>query len=225
MNQDLHDWCRAEGIQLQLTAPYLPPQNGVAEHMNCMLIELACAMLASAQLPEFLWEQAVGHTAYMHNMSYLSSPRLVKMTPYQVWYGQKPNVAHLREFAAPVWILKQGQNITCKMLLKSEQKAYMGNNDCSKAIKYYNMAIRNILTLYNFCFLTPTIPSPLEEIVIEDDLEGHSDKGENAPLCEGEEEGEGTQSSTPEPESESLRKHKRGIEKEPDIDDIGPQKI
>ena len=79
-----------------------------------------------------------------------------------------------------------------KMLPKSEQKAYVRNDDHSKAIKYYNTAMRNILTLHNFHFLTPTIPSPPEEIIIEDNPEGHSDKGENTPLCEREEEEEGT---------------------------------
>ena len=225
MNQDLCNWYGAEGMQLQLTAPYSPPQNGVAKHMNHMLVELVRAMLALAQLPEFLWEQAVEHTVYVYNMAYSSSPRLVKTTLYQVWYGQKLNIAHLQEFRAPVWILKQGQNITYKMLPKSEWKAYVGNDDRSKAIKYYNTATRNILTLCNFHFLTPTIPLPPEEIVVEDNLEGHSDKGENAPSYEGEEEGEGMRSSIPEIESESSRKRKRGVEEEPDIDDIGPQKM
>ena len=41
VNEDLRTWTQSQGIQLQLTAPYSPPQNGVAERMNRMLVELA----------------------------------------------------------------------------------------------------------------------------------------------------------------------------------------
>jgi len=34
LNENLKSWCHAEGIQLQMTAPYSPSQNGIAEQMN-----------------------------------------------------------------------------------------------------------------------------------------------------------------------------------------------
>src|SRR6202453_665188 len=34
VNEKLERWCQEEGIELRLTAPYSPPQNGVAERMN-----------------------------------------------------------------------------------------------------------------------------------------------------------------------------------------------
>jgi transposase InsO family protein len=45
INKDLIDWCHEKGMELQLTAPYSPSQNGVAERMNHTLVELARAML------------------------------------------------------------------------------------------------------------------------------------------------------------------------------------
>ena len=41
INQDLCNWCREQGIEIQITAPYSPAQNGAAEHMNRTLVELA----------------------------------------------------------------------------------------------------------------------------------------------------------------------------------------
>ena len=29
--------------------------------------------------------------------------------PYEKWFTKKPNISHLREFGAPVWVLLQGQ--------------------------------------------------------------------------------------------------------------------
>jgi hypothetical protein len=60
------------------------------------------------------------------------------------------------------------------MLPKSEHHAYIGYNDGSKAIKYYNAATRNILTSHNYKFLQiDQLPTP-EEIVINPPNQGES---------------------------------------------------
>jgi len=210
VNESLRDWSNTEGIQLQLTAPYSPSQNGVAERMNRTLVELSRAMLVASKLPEFLWEPAVAHAAYLRNMSYTTS--LVNATPYQIWHGRKPNVSNLREFGAPVWVLMQGQTIQRKMLPKSQRRAYVGYDEGSKAIQYYNAATKNVLTSRNFRFLTPTEPSPPEEIIVEPD-----EQGENAPSNEGEED-----RSTRSDEQESTTRKRKATDT--DIDEREPIK-
>ena len=141
-------------------------------------------------MPEFLWELAARHAAYVRNMSYTKF--IPSATPYQLWNGKKPNVAHLREFGTPVWILAQGQRIPHKMLPKSHRRAYIGNDNGSKSILYYNAATRAILTSRNFRFLIPSTPSPPEDIVIDGELEGEY----NDPAREGKPQ-EDTQSIIP----------------------------
>ena len=87
-------------MEIQLTALYSPLQNGVAEHMNHTLVELAHAMIMASKLPEFLWEQAVAHAAYVQNHAYTTA--VSGRTPFQGWNG---NVSHLHESGTPVWIL------------------------------------------------------------------------------------------------------------------------
>ena len=164
INKDLQDWCHAKGMEIELTAPYSPSQNGVAERMNRTLVELARAMITASGLPEFLWEPAVAHAAYVRNRSYTMA--ITDKTPYEGWYGSKPNVAHLREFGAPVWVLLQGQNVARKILPKSKRRAYVGYNDASKSVLYYNAETRKILTSRNYVFLTPREKEPDEEIVV-----------------------------------------------------------
>ena len=214
VNEALKNWCHSQGIELQVTAPYSPSQNGVAERMNRTLVELARTMLTAAQLPEFLWEPAVAHAAYLRNLSYTKSR--AKATPYQLWRGRKPSVTHLREFGAPVWVLLQGQRIQRKMLPKSLRRAYVGFDEGSKSIKYYNAATRTILTLRNFCFLSPAEPSPPEELAIDSDapLQGECD-----PPFEGERE-DGTCRAAPKNGPESSRKRKA----ETNIDPREPRK-
>jgi hypothetical protein len=68
------------------------------------------------------------------------------------------------------------------MLSKSECRAYIGYNNGSKAIKYYNATTRNILTSQNYKFLDiDMLPTP-EEIGI-DPLEiskDHLDQGKSS---------------------------------------------
>ena len=106
--------------------------------MNRTLVKLAHTMLLASELLEFLWEAVVAHTAYLRNMSY-TKPK-VKGTPYQLWHGHKPNVSHLCEFGAPIWVLLQGQRVQRKMLPKSLRQAYVGYDKGSKSVIYYNAA-------------------------------------------------------------------------------------
>ena len=128
--------------------------------MNRTLIELARAMLRAAALPEFLWESAVEHAAYLRNRAYSSV--LEDSTPLELWHGSKPDITHLREFGAPVWVLLQGQRAQRKMLPKSLRRAYVGHDDGSHSIKYYVAESRKILKSRNFQFLSPSddLPSP-----------------------------------------------------------------
>jgi transposase InsO family protein len=65
VNQILRNWCNEHGIQLQSTAPYTPQQNGVAEHFNRSLVELARAMRDAKNIPISLWPTTIAHAAYL----------------------------------------------------------------------------------------------------------------------------------------------------------------
>jgi hypothetical protein len=70
INEDLKSWCHKQRIEINQTAPYSPSQNGVAKQMNHTLVELTWTMHAATNLPEFLWEQATAHAAYLRNQFY-----------------------------------------------------------------------------------------------------------------------------------------------------------
>ena len=126
--------------------------------MNRTLVELAHAMINAHDLPEFLWEQAVTHAAYLRNRVFTSP--LGDHTPYEIWHNKKPNVFHLREFGAPVWILHQGQAKQRKLQTKSKRRAYVGYDDGSNSVLYYSADTCKILSSWNFRFLTQTTTPP-----------------------------------------------------------------
>ena len=179
VNDALQTWCQTKGIENQLTAPYSPSQNGVAERANRTLVELARAMMNAQSIPEFLWEHAIDHAAYIRNRSYTRT--LEGETPYELWHGTKPSVAHLREFGTPVWVLLQGQAEQRKILPKSKKRLYVGHEDGPQAIKYYNAEVRKVLTSRNYRFLTPAkeAPSP-DVIVVAPDAQCEGEQGRDA---------------------------------------------
>ena len=65
INKDPKAWCTEHSINIQTTAPYSPEQHGIAEWLNCTLIELACSMLIAWGLPTYLWAKAVKYTSYI----------------------------------------------------------------------------------------------------------------------------------------------------------------
>src|SRR6266851_2055581 len=127
VNNSLLEWLYSKGMEVHMTAPHSPSQNSIAKRMNQTLEDLARAMRLAADLPVFLWEQAITHVAYVHNRAYSSA--LKTAMPYERWHGYKPDVSHLHEFGTPGWILFQGQKVQLKMEAKSKQRALIGYED------------------------------------------------------------------------------------------------
>ena len=161
INDTLKTWCAQKGVDINMTAPYSPSQNGVAERMNRTLVELVRTMLRVQRLPEFLWEPATAHAAYLRNRSY---SRFVEgATPYERMLRNKLNVEHLCEFVSSVWILAKGPGAPRKMLPKSNERLLVSFDDGSCAVKYYNKDTRKILTSRNYKFVQNQKDLPIVE--------------------------------------------------------------
>jgi len=93
-------------------------------------------------------------------------------TPYEAWFGSKPDVSHLWEFGTPVYVLVQPQKTQLKLAPRSKQQIFVGYDDGSNSVKYYNPKTRKILTSRNFKFLTnlPVKSGTPEPIQINQDL-------------------------------------------------------
>ena len=91
------------GIERRLTVACNPEQNGVAERLNRTLIETARYLLIESGLPQPLWAEAVLAANYVCNRC--PSKALNGKTPYEVWFGVKPEIKHTMEFGSQVFIL------------------------------------------------------------------------------------------------------------------------
>jgi transposase InsO family protein len=68
-NRELEEFCEKKGIAHQLTPPYSPESNGVAERFNRTLQEKIRCMLDDAGLPDEFWGEAGVTAAFLRNLS------------------------------------------------------------------------------------------------------------------------------------------------------------
>uniref|UniRef100_A0A0K8UDK8 Retrovirus-related Pol polyprotein from transposon TNT 1-94 n=1 Tax=Bactrocera latifrons TaxID=174628 RepID=A0A0K8UDK8_BACLA len=122
------------GIKRQLTVPYSPQQNGVAERMNRTIVEMARTMMAYANIPEMLWAEAIATAVYIRNRS--PTKALTGMTPYEVWTGRKPSIKHLRVFGSIAVCLDKTQSN--KLQAKGKELKMVGYSLTSKAYRLYD---------------------------------------------------------------------------------------
>lgn len=100
---DFKDFCSQKGITFHLTVPYTPQQNGVAERMNRTITEKARAMICSACLDKSFWGEAVLTATYLINRIPTKAIKTNK-TPYEMWYGHKPQLKFLMVFGSTVYV-------------------------------------------------------------------------------------------------------------------------
>ena len=84
------------GIEFQSTVPYTPQEDGVSEKSNRVLVGRANALLQQASAPKIYWAEAVQTAVYLKNLSITKGTDGIDATPYELWFGKKPNIQHLR---------------------------------------------------------------------------------------------------------------------------------
>ncbi|CAD6236968.1 GSCOCG00012493001-RA-CDS [Cotesia congregata] len=104
-NKQFDEYLRHEGIKKRLTVPYTPQQNGVAERMNRTIVDMARCLLIQAGFPTMYWGAAITTANYLRNRC--PSRSHGGSTPFELWFGRKPELKHLRVFGAKVLVLRK----------------------------------------------------------------------------------------------------------------------
>jgi transposase InsO family protein len=66
-SKEFVNFCKDVGIKRELTTPYNPQQNGVAERKNKTIMEALKTMIHDQDLPMCLWAEAAMAAVYVHN--------------------------------------------------------------------------------------------------------------------------------------------------------------
>ena len=90
---DLDKYCKENGIIHQVTPPYSPQSNGIAERKNRTLKDMVNSMLSTSGLPYNMWGEALLTACYILNkIPFKKNDK----TPYEMWKNRKPSYKHLK---------------------------------------------------------------------------------------------------------------------------------
>jgi transposase InsO family protein len=67
ISNEFGSFCRDAEIKRELTTPYNPQQNGVAERKNITIMEAVKIMIHDQDLPMHLWVEVARTTIYVQN--------------------------------------------------------------------------------------------------------------------------------------------------------------
>jgi len=111
---------KSEGIRPEQTLPYTPEANEVAERTKRTLFKRTRAVMLAAKADKSLWGEVINAVTHAINRSPAKDGN---HTPYELLYGKKPDVSHLRVWSCLAYALKPpGQHC------KSESKVLEGTH-------------------------------------------------------------------------------------------------
>ena len=114
-------------------------------------------MHLAAKLPDNLWDEGISHAAYLRNQS---PTKALDKTPYEAWFGTKPDVSGLWEFGCDVGVLDEHWD--GKLAPKSIKGKFLGFIDGSKLVRYYDIGRKNVKVsrIYAFNENVPMVSVP-----------------------------------------------------------------
>jgi transposase InsO family protein len=89
------------GVQ-EFTTTHTPEQNGVSESENRTVLEMVRSMIFSSDVHPRFWAKA-SHTA-IHILNRTLTRTLLGITPFEVWTGRKPFLAHVRIWGCDAYV-------------------------------------------------------------------------------------------------------------------------
>nr|GEV40685.1 hypothetical protein [Tanacetum cinerariifolium] len=148
-NKTLAKFFDEVGITQQFSAARMPQQNGVVERRNRTLVEASRTMLTFANLPSFLWSEAIATACFTQNHSIIH--KRFDKTPYELIIKRKPNIKFFRVFGCRCYLLNDYEDVG-KLKAKGDIVVFVGYSKESAAFRIYNKRTRKIHESVNVNF-------------------------------------------------------------------------
>nr|GFA07227.1 hypothetical protein [Tanacetum cinerariifolium] len=148
-NKTLAKFFDEVGITQQFSAARTPQQNGIVERRNRTIVEAARTMLTFANLPSFLWAEAIATACFTQNRSIIH--KRFDKTPYELINKRKPNINFFRVFRCRCYLLNDYEDVR-KLKARGDIGVFVGYSKKSAAFRIYNKQTRKIHESVNVNF-------------------------------------------------------------------------
>ncbi|WVZ52605.1 hypothetical protein U9M48_003649 [Paspalum notatum var. saurae] len=141
-NSRFENFCRDLGLEHQFSSPYTPPQNSVVECKNRTLVEMARTMLDEHRTPRRFWAEAVNTACYIVNRIFLRA--FLGKTSYELRFGRRPSVKHLRAFGCRFFVLKKAGHLD-KFESRCLDGIFLGYASNSRAFRVWILEAKQVV--------------------------------------------------------------------------------
>lgn len=118
-------YTKANGITYEKIVPEASPQNGVAERANWTVASMTRAMLMDGDMRDFFWPLAAQAAVHIKNrVPHKALPK--DTTPFELWFGRKADLSHIRPFGCHVTVRKQNTEALGKFEARGEPGRFVG---------------------------------------------------------------------------------------------------
>jgi hypothetical protein len=99
----MKDFFLMSAVIYELTPPYPPESNGIAEYFNQRINKIACSITIDYPDVPSLWAVAIIMTAYLKN-NLLHKHLLSSTAPFERFHGKRPTISDLQLFGSKCYI-------------------------------------------------------------------------------------------------------------------------
>jgi hypothetical protein len=151
--QEMNKVFSSHGVHHEFSTPYTPQQNGRAERQIRTVVEMARSLLSHVE-HRSLWAEATATAAYIRNRIPLD--RLNHLTPFEVWFGRKPNLSHLRIWGSRALVLNQDVSRK-KFAPKCDTYTLVGYEEGSKSFRVWRTGLRDVRVVKHIEIIEPDL--------------------------------------------------------------------
>lgn len=177
VNNKFDNFCKENGIIHQLTVPYTPQLNGVAERMNRTIIERIRCMLIDANLHKNFWAEALNTATFILNLI----PRDGKDSPNKLWNNEIHNLESLRVFGCKAMVHVPDEKRK-KLDNKSIECIFLGYENNMKGYRFYDVKKEKVIISRDVIFLEDEKLTNIEHenvFIVNNTENDFSEKSEN----------------------------------------------
>ncbi|CAI7794466.1 unnamed protein product [Closterium sp. NIES-53] len=149
VNAELEKWMKSKGIKHDVTTPYTPQHNGVAERLNRTLVEAVRSLLQHSKLGNECWGEASALAAWIRNR--VPTKVLPGTTPFEAWTGTKPNLSRLHTFGCLCYY-HVSDPLRHKLQPKARAAIYLGIAANEREWRVWDLGERRVVTSWDVVF-------------------------------------------------------------------------
>lgn len=104
LNKDIYNFARFKGIEILPCPPHVHELNGVAERYNRSAMDIGRCLMREARINLIYWPEVMKTVSYLKNRTIANTDN--NKTPFEILFGVKPNVKHLKIYGSKVYVRK-----------------------------------------------------------------------------------------------------------------------